>query len=283
MRRLSFPIGQWLSKSRARRAGANENCRNCRRQDELLAILAPIGSLRVDRVPLPGTDVTLRITRTANKRLISDAERARNKWRRSYRRVLASGKKKHQIPHWAEIWPSGVVLAGMAARQREFFAGKRVLELGPGVGATAVAAMQAGANVVVADAGRGSLALCALNALNLVGSEPEAILVDWLEPNQEFLDAASDGFSIILAADVLDEMRYIKPLLELVDRYLAPDGEFWLAHPERAAAVRLAQEFRALGWRDEQEKVVSSWPDPLDHTWDEVTVHRFRRPAASTR
>lgn len=283
MRRLWFPFGQWLSQGFARRAGANENCGNCRRKDELLAMLAPIGSLRVDRVPLPGTDVTLRITRTANKRLIADAERVRKQNRMSYKRLFAAVKRdptQDHIPHWAEIWPSGVVLAGMVARQRDVFAGKRVLELGPGVGVTAVAAMQAGADVVIADLDRGSLAMCALNALEQVGAEPEAILVNWLEPNREFLDAAGDGFSIILAADVLDETKYIKPLLKLVNRILAPEGEFWLAHPGRGAAERLVQEFRKRGWRDKREKRVSPWPDPLDHTWDVVTVHRFRRPAA---
>jgi 2-polyprenyl-3-methyl-5-hydroxy-6-metoxy-1,4-benzoquinol methylase len=140
--------------------------------------------------------------------------------------------------------------------------------------------MRAGADVVIADLVRESLAMCALNALDQVGAEPEAILVNWLEPNREFLDAAGDGFSIILAADVLDENKLIKPLLKLVDRLLAPEGEFWLAHPGRGAAERLANEFRQRGWRDEREECAAPWPDPLDHTWDVVTVHRFRRPAA---
>ncbi|MGH2615633.1 MAG: class I SAM-dependent methyltransferase [Thermomicrobiales bacterium] len=263
MRGFWTEFGQKLTGRPLRSATSAESV-NRRRQNELLAILEPIGSLRVDRIPLPGTDVTLRITRTANLNRLLD--------------VAANDPKQDHMPYWAEIWPSGVVLAGVIARQPGVFHGKRVLELGPGVGVTAVAAMQAGADLIVADYDRGSLAMCALNALDQTGAEPETIFVNWRKPNAEFLAAARDGFSVILAADVLYETKDVKPLVKLVGRILAPEGELWLAHPGRDAAERLVKEFRQRGWRDEREECASPRPDPNYHTWDIVTIHRFRRP-----
>jgi predicted nicotinamide N-methyase len=259
-------IGQKLTLRSAPPAEANADRVKRRRQNELLAMLAPIGSLRVDRVALPGTDVTLQITKTANLNRLLD--------------VAANDPRQDHMPYWAEIWPSGIVLAGVVARERDVFQGKRVLELGPGVGVTAVAAMQAGADLVIADYDRGSLAMCALNALDQVGSEPEAIFVNWRKPTQEFMAAARDGYAIILAADVLYETKDVKPLVKLVDRILASEGELWLAHPGRDAAERLVEEFRKRGWSDEREECAAPRPDPNYRTWDVVTVHRFRRPVA---
>ena len=63
------------------------------RRDELRAIVRAYSLLRVDRVALPGTDLTLRITRPYP--------------------VIPGG---HHAPYWSYIWPSGVVLAGVIAR-----------------------------------------------------------------------------------------------------------------------------------------------------------------------
>jgi hypothetical protein len=118
-------VKEWLPRR------SHESSGSLSRQDELLAILRPLGSLRVDRVDLPGTQTSLRITRTANlDRLLA---------------IARAGPDRDILPVWAEIWPSGVVLAGVIAREPGTLSGKRVLEIGPGVGVTAVAALRAGA------------------------------------------------------------------------------------------------------------------------------------------
>lgn len=233
------------------------------RQDELLAKLEFIGSLRVDRVDLPGTDMTLRITRTAEFNRLLDA--------------AVADPKQPPMPYWAEIWPSGVVLAGMVAREPGVFQGKRVLELGPGVGVTAVAAMQAGADLMIADYAPGSLALCALNALDQVGWEPRTLLVNWRKPSPELFAAAGAGFSIVLAADVLYHQKDVKPLVTLIERILAPDGEVWIAEPGRDAAESLLEKVSRRGWHCVSEECANTRPDPNYHTRDIVTVHRLRR------
>lgn len=235
------------------------------RRHELLAKLGAVGPLRVDRIDLPGCDEPLWITHTANfERLLDNA---------------VYDPEQDYMPYWAEIWPCGVVLAGVIGRDPGALQGRRVLELGPGVGVTAVAALKAGAELVIADYDVGSLALCALNALDQVGTEPRALRVNWRQPNRELFTAAGEGFPIVLGADLLYERQDVKPLVALVERIVAPGGELWLAEPGRDAAERFVKALRWRKWRDESEVFTSPRPDPNYQTLDAITVHRLRRPA----
>ena len=206
----------------------------------------------------------MRIARTANFNRLLDA--------------AVADPEQTFMPYWAEIWPSGVVLAGSILREPDAFRGKRILELGPGAGVTAVAAMCAGADLTVADYAPGSLALTALNALDQVGHEPKTLLVNWREPSPEFFAAAGAGFAIVLLADVLYEQKDVKPLGALLERIVAPGGEAWIAEPGRDAAERLLETLRGWGWRGWSEECASARFDPNFHTRDIVTVHRLRRP-----
>ena len=60
------------------------------------------------------------------------------------------------MPYWAELWPSGVALGAKIVRDPEIVQGKRVLEIGCGLGVTAVAALRAGADLLVPGRVRGS-------------------------------------------------------------------------------------------------------------------------------
>jgi predicted nicotinamide N-methyase len=182
------------------------------------------------------------------------------------------------LPYWAMIWPSGVVLAGVIAREPHRFRGNRVLELGPGVGVTAVAALQAGAELVVADSAPGALLLCALNARNQVGVAPRSLQVNWRYPSLALFAAAGDGFDVVLAADVLYEEDDVRPLIRLLERVLAPGGEIWLADPGRLPARRFVETLTRRGWSWHSEACASPWADPQEGTTGVVTVHRLRRP-----
>ena len=234
------------------------------RQDELVAQLSFIGLLCNDRIDLPGSNRTLQITRPADICPFFDA--------------AVADPTQADNPYWSKIWPSGVVLAGVIAREPGIFQGKRVLELGPGVGVTAVAAMDAGADLVVADSAPGSLALCALNALDQVGREPQTLLVDWRDSSPDLVAAAGAGFAVVLAADVLYDRQTVKPMKTLLERLVAPGGEVWIADPGRGKAEYLVDTLRRRGWWSRSEECASPLPDPMSHTRDIVTVHRLHRP-----
>lgn len=222
----------------------------------MLRSVRAIGPLQTERIELPGTATALRMRRP--RPVAPDPER--------------------NPPYWTELWPSGVVLAGMVARDPGLFAGQRVLEIGPGIGVTAVAALQAGADLVVADVSPGALALCVLNARDQTAREPQTLWVNWRMPSPKLFDVAGKGFAIVLAADVLYEREDIMPLLRLLERVLAPGGELWLAEPGRAPAERFVDAVKRRGWSGWSEECDSIVPDPHDGELDVVTVHRLRRP-----
>jgi predicted nicotinamide N-methyase len=229
-----------------------------RLKDRLLErALRSLGPLHVERVALPGSPIILEVTRPG----------------------LTDGGEPGDLPLWADIWPSGVVLAGVIAREPGRVGGKRVLELGPGVGVTAAAALLAGAaELVLADSAQGALLLAARNARHHAGTSPRTLLINWRRPGEELYSAAGAGFDIVLAADILYEEKDVKPLIRLLGRVLAPDGEVWLAEPGRDPAEAFVAALAQRGWTDDREVCDSSWPDPHESTLGEVTVHRLRRP-----
>lgn len=176
--------------------------------------------------------------------------------------AAAKATAEKQLPYWVDVWPSGVALADRALFEGDVLDGKPVLELGCGLGVTAVAALAAGADLYVADYSPLSLAFCRLNALRNTGRAPHPLEFNWREPLSEVL-ARLDSlplFPVILAADVLYEDRDIAPLHALIDRLLAPDGQLWLAEPGRKTARAFLNTLEVAGWRGTTERVTGPWP-----------------------
>jgi predicted nicotinamide N-methyase len=130
-------------------------------------------------------------------------------------------------PYWAVLWRSGLALAREVAATP--IAGRRVVELGCGLGAPSLAAARAGATVLATDACPEALALVARNA-RAAGVRIETARVDWAEPEPL---VERGPFDLVLAADVLYERGAVARLLALLPR-LAP--RTLLADPGRPAA-----------------------------------------------
>ena len=227
--------------------------------------LGLLGELRFDRVDLSGSSLSFQIARPVDyDRLIDEA----------------AADPEQNLPYWAEIWPSGVALAARIAYFPEMVSGKRVLELGCGLGVTAIAALHAGADLLVTDYAPEALALCAHNALEQAGREPRCLRLNWRDPAQTCVSSLSDRFPLVLAADVLYERRDIEPLLVLSEQVVAPGGELWLAEPGRPPAARFLEMIEARGWQRESELCAGPWPDPEDtRKGVVVAIHRLRRLA----
>jgi predicted nicotinamide N-methyase len=192
----------------------------------------------------------------------------------------AQADPEQNLPYWAELWPSGIALAAAIARNPGAVRGKRVVELGCGLGVAAIAALNAGAHLLVTDYAAEALALCALNCIAVTGQAPRGFRLNWRSAPETLPTAFGDPFPLVLAADVLYEARDVEPLLTLVPRLVAPGGELWLAEPGRTPAARFLEAIAANGWLGKREERRGPWPDPEDnHKGVVVTIHRLRRPA----
>lgn len=151
----------------------------------------------------------------------------------------AFDKRDEYLPYWAELWPSAIALARVVARRS--LEGRRVLELGCGLGLPGLAAAVGGARATVTDWAPEAIVAARDNAVRN-GVEVEALVCDWRAADALVARAPWD---LVLLADVLYEERNVAPLLELLPRL---GGEVLLADPARATAAPFL-EAAAERWR----------------------------------
>ena len=120
------------------------------------------------------------------------------------------------LPYWAELWPAAAALADALPD----VSGRRVVELGCGLGLVSLVAAARGGDVTATDWSVDAIELLRRNA-DRNGVRLRAEVRDWREP-------WSERFDVALAADVLYERRNVEPLLERL-RELAPVAYVGLA------------------------------------------------------
>jgi predicted nicotinamide N-methyase len=204
----------------------------------------------------------------AHRRVVTGAGAARDA-----QRAVLSGA---HMPYWALLWPSGMALAEALLAAPEVARAGRTLELGCGLGVTAVAALQAGVALWTADCFAEALAFCRYNTLRNTGQRPHPLLLDWRGIAGQAACVSAGSFALVLAADVLYEPEDVAPLLDLIPRLLAPGGAFWLAEPGRRVSLAFATSAAERGWRDEPTVSERVWPHDTQPT--RVTVHRYALP-----
>jgi predicted nicotinamide N-methyase len=131
------------------------------------------------------------------------------------------------LPYWAELWPSGVALAG--AVDGLDLAGTRVLELGAGLGLPSLAAAIGGADVLATDWADDAVELLRVNAARN-GIVLRVERVRWDEPAALLAEAP---WPLVLGADLLYESRNAEQLLALLPQLGA---DVLLAEPGRPFA-----------------------------------------------
>jgi predicted nicotinamide N-methyase len=180
------------------------------------------------------------------------------------------------LPYWALVWPSGLALAETLLTHSDTLRDKRTLELGCGLGTTAIAALATGASLSVADCFAETLLFCRYNTLRNAGRLPRTLLLNWRTPAGRAACAARAPYDALLAADILYEQDDLEPLLDLVPQLLTPGGAFWLAEPGRLVSRAFVQATAARGWRDESTDYERIWP--TEEKPVRVVVHRYQLP-----
>jgi predicted nicotinamide N-methyase len=139
------------------------------------------------------------------------------------------------LPYWAEVWASGVALARIVPTLG--VRGKRVVELGAGLGLPSLAAAVCGADVLATDWADDAVGLLRANARRN-SIRLRARRVRWDEPDVILRAAPWD---LVLCADLLYEERNAAQLLELLPRL---GGEVVLADPGRPFLKRFLEQWR---------------------------------------
>jgi predicted nicotinamide N-methyase len=180
---------------------------------------APLLDVVVRQVELPGGPVY--VVRPADWDLLRDEE----------------GAAARPVPYWARLWPSGETLAIELAKSPPG-PGTRVLELGCGLGLPSIVAARGGADVFATDSSSDAVAFAA-HSLALNELDAAVAQADWTQDGDAL--AGRGPFDLVLAADVLYTTANADEAVRLLPRLVEPNGEVWLADPDRAGGRRFLQ------------------------------------------
>jgi predicted nicotinamide N-methyase len=149
--------------------------------------------------------------------------------------------------YWATPWPSGCALAREVAGLP--LEGRKVVELGAGLGLPALAAARAGATVLATDVQKEAMALLRQNARRALGRRIHTLRADVADPPPELLGEAP--FDLVLGADVLYRPELPEAFAALLPRLLGPDGVALFAFPWAGQGDPLLELLEPRGWRSE--------------------------------
>ncbi len=174
-----------------------------------------------------------------------DIEAAGRRWRidavKNQDALLAASEHFDVFPYGLLLWDSAPVLADALAGFGDL-TGKRVLELGAGVGLAGLAARHLGAEVVQTDHSAEGLELARANAaLNGIGGIAQE-LADWSEWTP------SGRFDLVLGSDILYDEAAHGAVARLLSTCLADSGLALLSDPGRMATPVFFRAMRAAGW-----------------------------------
>lgn len=136
------------------------------------------------------------------------------------------GADEH-MPYWAELWPASLLLAAWLTSRPEVASGRRCLDLGCGMGLSAMAGAAAGGRVLAVDYERAAVSHAARN-LRENALDAAAAVMDWRRPA-----CAPGSFECIWGSDIFYETRFYEPLTDLFRTLLAPGGRIILSEPWR--------------------------------------------------
>jgi len=142
---------------------------------------------------------------------------------------LEAFERDERIPYWADVWESAIVLAEELSGMDG--AGRRLLELGCGLGLPAILAVRRGFLVTATDYEQPALEGLAYSARQNGIDCPETRIVDWRNPPDDL-----GRYDLVVAADVLYERHHPAALATVLARSLAAEGEGLVADPCRQVA-----------------------------------------------
>lgn len=135
-----------------------------------------------------------------------------------------------EFPFWIRLWDAAMILSYVLGSQKNV-KGKRLLELGAGLGAPGLAAAAAGFDVtlsdyedIIMDFQKVSAAASKLN--NVTFSH-----LDWLQPIE------IEPFDVLAGAEILFRDEFFEPLLTIFKTGLKPDGMIYLAHDSKRQSL----------------------------------------------
>ncbi|MFT5729075.1 MAG: putative nicotinamide N-methyase [Desulforhopalus sp.] len=135
-----------------------------------------------------------------------------------------------EFPFWIRLWDAAMILSYVLGAQTET-KGKRLLELGAGLGAPGLAAAAAGFDVTLSDYENIIMDFQKVSAAASGLTNVEFSYLDWLNPPE------IEPFDVLAGAEILFRDEFFEPLLNIFKTCLKPDGMIYLAHDSKRQSL----------------------------------------------
>ena len=210
----------------------------------------------------------------------------KNNPQRNLARLLTQAfEEDDRIPYWTEIWPAGIALAEWLGEQRKQIENRFCLDLGCGLGFTALVGAWLGAKVLAMDYEHQALYYAALNtrmqaknkiveqntklasefeleltpkfaptpaptlAPTLAPASSPKLTPTWLTADWRRPCFKPGSLELIWAGDIMYEHRFITPVANFLEHSLAKNGLVWIAEPGRNIYPEFAKTMQNRGWQ----------------------------------
>jgi predicted nicotinamide N-methyase len=170
-------------------------------------------------------------------------------------------------PYWAHLWIGARALARDLAESDDL-TGRRVLDLGCGLGLPGLVAAARGASVVFADHVPAALEFVRASAARNGFRAARCVAIDFTR------DALDEAFDVILGAEVVYDPESYDALCRFLDRHLAAGGTVRLTDAFRSDAERFFAALRARGFVGERS-ARREWEDGRPHGLFLWTFRRY--------
>lgn len=149
---------------------------------------------------------------------------------------------------FGQVWPAGRALAEVMSRYD--IAGKRILELGCGLGLSSLVLGRRGADIVASD--YHPLAADFLRRNTQQNHLPDIRFrrLDWQLPDPEL-----GRFDVIIGSDILYERGHAQLLAEVLDRHAQPRADILITDPGRGNTGRFLRALVAQGFSVEETRM----------------------------
>ena len=150
-----------------------------------------------------------------------------------------------RLPYWTEFWPAGIALCSWLFQMRDAICGRICVDMGCGLGLTALVAQWLGARVLAMDYEPEALRYARENAARNEVASPFWTVMDWRKPA-----LAPSCARYLWAGDIMYETRFASPVLDFLEHTLEPGGCAWVAEPCRSVYAAFRSALHSRGWTD---------------------------------
>lgn len=173
------------------------------------------------------------------------------------------------IPYWAELWHSALGMSYWMVKNQDRIVGKKVIEIGCGIGLPGIVASLLGAKVVFTDYLQPALDFARYNLeQNQSPHQARFELLDWRNPPLD------QSYDIVLAADVAYEKDLFLPLYNCIKQLVGEQGVCWLSEPGRMISKEFLNNFTNSGF---QQLFLTNEVAMLDGVERQINIRGIKR------